>query len=56
MTACSTVTPGVDVISTTAEFPGLGCLAVNAFVLHGAEPILVADRWRCCSRRTLSSG
>jgi flavorubredoxin len=41
MTTAVTVTPGVDVISTTAEVPALGCLAVNAFVLHGAEPILV---------------
>ena len=41
MTTCSTATPGVDVISTTAEVPALGSLAVNAFVLHGAEPILV---------------
>ena len=41
MTTTATATPGVDVISTTAEVPGLGCLAVNAFVLHGDEPVLV---------------
>jgi hypothetical protein len=41
MTTCFTATPGVDVISTTADIPGLGSLAINAFVLHGDEPVLV---------------
>jgi hypothetical protein len=41
MTTCFTATPGVDVISTTADIPALGSLAINAFVLHGDEPILV---------------
>ena len=41
MTTCSTATPGVDVITTTADIPALGSLAINAFVLHGAEPVLV---------------
>lgn len=41
MTSCFTATPGVDVITTTADIPALGSLAVNAFVLHGAEPVLV---------------
>ena len=41
MTTVSSVTPGVDVISTAADIPGLGCLAINAFVLHGSQPILV---------------
>lgn len=41
MTTCFTATPGVDVITTTADIPALGCLAINAFVLHGAEPLLV---------------
>jgi flavorubredoxin len=41
MTTCFTATPGVDVITTTADIPALGSLAINAFVLHGAEPILV---------------
>ncbi len=41
MTACFTGGPGVDVISTSADIPTLGSLAINAFVLHGAEPLLV---------------
>lgn len=41
MTTCYTATPGVDVITTTADIPALGSLAINSFVLHGAEPILV---------------
>ena len=41
MTTCFTATPGVDVITTTADIPSLGSLAINAFVLHGTEPILV---------------
>ena len=41
MTTVFTATPGVDVISTTADIPALGSIAINAFVLHGAEPALV---------------
>lgn len=41
MTTCFTAVPGVDVISTTADIPALGSLAINAFVLHGSEPVLV---------------
>jgi flavorubredoxin len=41
MTTAFTATPGVDVITTAADIPGLGSLAVNAFVLHGREPLLV---------------
>ena len=41
MTTCFTATPGVDVITTTADIPALGSLAINAFVLHGTEPVLV---------------
>ena len=41
MTTCFTATPGVDVITTTAQIPALGSIAINAFVLHGAEPVLV---------------
>jgi hypothetical protein len=41
MTTAFTATPGVDVISTTVDIPTLGLLPVNAFVLHGAEPVLV---------------
>jgi len=33
--------PDVDVISSTASIPGLGNLAINAFVMHGDEPLLV---------------
>lgn len=31
----------IDVITSTAAIPGLGNLAINAFVLHGDEPLLV---------------
>jgi Metallo-beta-lactamase superfamily len=41
VTACFTATPGVDVITTTADIPALGSIAINAFVLHGTEPVLV---------------
>lgn len=41
MTTAFTATPGVDVLTSTADIPTLGALAVNAFVLHGAEPVLV---------------
>jgi hypothetical protein len=41
MTICFTATPGVDVITTTADIPALGSIAINAFVLHGTEPVLV---------------
>ena len=40
-TNCFTATPGVDVITTTADIPALGSIAINAFVLHGSEPVLV---------------
>lgn len=33
--------PDVDIISSTAEIPGFGKLAMNAFVIHAAEPVLV---------------
>jgi hypothetical protein len=41
MTDVFTATPGVDVITTTADIPALGSLAINAFVVHGTEPLLV---------------
>ena len=41
MTRTYTAAPGVDVITSTATIPGFGNLPVNAFVLHGAEPMLV---------------
>ena len=33
--------PDVDVVTTTAEVAGFGKLAINAFVIHAAEPVLV---------------
>lgn len=33
--------PGIDVITTTIGVPGFGLIPVNAFVLHGTEPVLV---------------
>jgi hypothetical protein len=36
-----TATPGVDVITTAVAIPALGSIAINAFVLHGSEPVLV---------------
>jgi Metallo-beta-lactamase superfamily len=41
MTATFNAGPDTDVITTSVDIPGLGCLALNAFVLHGAEPVLV---------------
>jgi flavorubredoxin len=40
-TACFTAVPGIDVIASTVDIPSLGSLTVNAFVLHGSEPLLV---------------
>ena len=33
--------PDIDVVASAAAIPGFGSLAINAFVLHGAEPLLV---------------
>ena len=33
--------PDIDVLTSSIPIPGLGFVPVNAFVLHGAEPILV---------------
>ena len=33
--------PDVDVVTSTAKVGGFGNLAINAFVLHAAEPVLV---------------
>ncbi len=33
--------PDIDVLTTSFPIPGLGFVAINAFVLHGSEPILV---------------
>jgi flavorubredoxin len=40
-TTAFTATPGVEVITTTAAIPAFGSIAINAFVLHGSEPVLV---------------
>lgn len=40
-TTAFTASPGVDVVTTVADLPALGSIAINAFVLHGSEPILV---------------
>jgi glyoxylase-like metal-dependent hydrolase (beta-lactamase superfamily II) len=41
MTTAAPVAPGIDRITTTVDIGGFGCLGVNAYVLHGAEPVLV---------------
>ncbi len=33
--------PGIDVLTTNFPVPGLGLVPINAFVLHGSEPVLV---------------
>ena len=33
--------PDIDVVASAAAIPGFGSLDINAFVLHGAEPLLV---------------
>ena len=33
--------PDIDVITSNIPVPGFGLIPVNAFVLHGAEPLLV---------------
>ena len=33
--------PGIDVLTSNVAIPGLGLIPVNAFVLHGSEPVLV---------------
>src|SRR5215475_7096582 len=33
--------PDVDVLTTDFRVPGFGLVPINAFVLHGPEPILV---------------
>jgi flavorubredoxin len=33
--------PGVDVVTSTATIAGFGNLAINAFVIHASEPVLV---------------
>ena len=33
--------PGIDVLTSAFPIPGLGSVPINAFVLHGDEPVLV---------------
>jgi Metallo-beta-lactamase superfamily len=33
--------PGIDVLTTSFPVPGFGLVPINAFVLHGEEPVLV---------------
>jgi flavorubredoxin len=58
MIATYKAAPEIDVLSSSVAIPGLGNLAVNAFVLHGPEPVLV-DTGICLERedfmRTLRS-
>jgi glyoxylase-like metal-dependent hydrolase (beta-lactamase superfamily II) len=41
MTTTYTAAPGIEVLTSSFAIPGLGCVPINAFVLHGPEPILV---------------
>ncbi len=41
MTTSYTAAPGIDVLTSNVPIPGLGLVPVNAFVLHGSEPVLV---------------
>ncbi|HXW39198.1 MAG TPA: MBL fold metallo-hydrolase, partial [Acidimicrobiales bacterium] len=36
-----TATPGIDVLTCSFPIPGFGLVPINAFVLHGAQPMLV---------------
>lgn len=41
MATTYTAAPGIDVLTSNVAIPGLGLVPVNAFVLHGSEPVLV---------------
>ena len=41
MITTHTAAPGIDVLTSQIPIPGLGTVPVNAFVLHGDEPLLV---------------
>jgi flavorubredoxin len=41
MTTTYQAAPDIDVVTDNVPIPGLGLVPVNAFVLHGAEPVLV---------------
>ena len=36
-----TATPGIDVITSAFPIPGFGLVPINAYVMHGPEPVLV---------------
>jgi hypothetical protein len=42
---------GIDVVTSTFPVPGFGVVPINAFVLHGPEPVLV-DTGRSSSARS----
>jgi hypothetical protein len=41
MITTSKAAPDIDVLTTNFPVPGLGLVPINAFVLHGPEPVLV---------------
>lgn len=41
MVITSQVVPGIDILTTDVDIPGLGHLPINVYVLDGAEPLLV---------------
>jgi flavorubredoxin len=41
MISTYSASPGIDVLTSTFPIPGFGLIPLNAFVLHGPEPILV---------------
>lgn len=41
MVTTASAAPDVDVLTTVVPIPGFGVIPVNAFVLHGPEPMLV---------------
>jgi flavorubredoxin len=49
MTTTYKAAPDIDVLTTNIAIPGLGLVPVNAFVLHGSEPVLV-DTGPCIER------
>ena len=40
-TTAVTATPAAEVITTAADIPALGSIAIDCFVLDGIEPVLV---------------
>jgi len=41
MVSTYNASPGIDVLTSAFPIPGFGLIPVNAFVLHGSEPVLV---------------